>query len=152
MRVVDDEVDARADVFALGICLWEMTTGRRLYQGKTAYEILKKIRDQPVPRPSEVVRGYAPAVEAIVMRALAKDRDRRYQSCLAMQRDIENAGALGLHQSAGAVAVLMEDLFGEGWRTPVAPLPGTCDVDEVWLDDDGETPLVELPLTTTGGS
>jgi len=152
-QVVDDEVDARADVFALGICLWEMTTGRRLYQGKTAYEILKKIRDQPVPRPSEVMRGYAPAVEAIVMRALEKDRDRRYQSCLAMQRDIEKAGALGLHQSAGAVAVLMEDLFGEGWRTPVAPMPGACEVDEVWLDDDdGETPLVELPLTTIGGS
>jgi serine/threonine protein kinase len=148
-QVVDDAVDARADIFALGICLWEMTTGRRLFQGKTAYEILKRIRDQPVPRPSEVVTGYSAAVEAVVMRALAKDRDKRYQTCLAMQRDLEKAGALGLHQSAGAVATLMEDLFGEGWRTPISHMvPGICDVDEIPLgdEDDSETPLVELPI------
>ena len=150
-QVVDDAVDSRADVFALGICLWEMTTGRRLYQGKTAYEILKKIRDQPVPRPSAVVPGYSKAVEKVVMRALEKDREKRYDSCLAMQRDLEQAGALGLHQSAGAVATMMEDLFGEGWRTPVPPLPGACEVDEVVLpdeDEDGGTPLVDLPLSS----
>jgi serine/threonine protein kinase len=154
-QVVDDAIDSRADVFALGICLWEMTTGRRLYQGKTAYEILKKIRDQPVPRPSEVMTGYSPAVEAVVMRALEKDREKRYQSCLAMQRDLEKAGALGLHQSAGAVATLMEDLFGEGWRTPMVPLPGACEVDEIPLsdeDDDTGTPLVDLPLSSGGSS
>jgi eukaryotic-like serine/threonine-protein kinase len=151
-QVVDDEVDSRADVFALGICMWEMTCGRRLFEGKTSYEILKKIRDQPVPRPSEVVPGYSPAIEAVVMRALVKDRDKRYQSCLAMQRDLEKAGALGVHQSAGAVATLMEDLFGEGWRTPIAMAPGSCDVDEIPLgdDDDTDTPLVDLPLSGSG--
>ena len=146
-QVVDDEVDSRADVFALGICMWEMTTGRRLYQGKTAYEILKKIRDQRVPRPSEIVPGYPPQVEAVVMRALAKPREKRYQSCLEMQRAIEQAGALGLHQSAGAVASMMEEMFGEGWRTPARMTPGACEVDEVLLDDgDTGTPLVDLPI------
>jgi eukaryotic-like serine/threonine-protein kinase len=149
-QVVDDAVDARADVFALGICLWEMTTMRRLFQGKSAYEILKKIRDDRVTRPSEIVPGYPPAVEKVVMRALTKDRDRRYQSCLAMQRDLEDAGALGLHQSAGAVATLMDDLFGEGWRTPIPLPPGACEVDEMELDDEGGTPLVELPLSSSG--
>ena len=159
-QVVDDAVDSRADVFALGICLWEMTTGRRLFQGKTAYEILKKIRDQPVPRPSEIVPGYSPAIEEVVMRALVKDRDQRYQSCLAMQRDIEKAGALGVHQSAGAVATLMEDLFGEGWRTPITrtpfPSPETCEVDEIDVgeDTDTDTPMLDVPLSggIRGGS
>jgi len=148
-QVVDDAVDSRADVFALGICLWEMTTGRRLYQGKTAYEILKKIRDEPIQRPSAVVTGYSTAVEEVVMRALAKDRGQRYQSCLAMQRDLEKAGALGLHRSAGAVATLMEDLFGESLRTPISEMPGSCDVDEIDLDgdDDTGTPLVDLPAS-----
>jgi len=151
-QVVDDEVDARADVFALGICLWEMTTGRRLFEGKTAYEILKRIREQPVPRPSKIVQGYSPAIESVVMRALHKDRDKRYQSCLAMQRDLEEAGALGAHQSAGAVATLMEELFGEGWRTPIAMAPGSCDVDEIPLgeSDDTGTPLIDLPLSGSG--
>ncbi|HEU5060985.1 MAG TPA: serine/threonine-protein kinase [Kofleriaceae bacterium] len=147
-QVVDDEVDSRADVFALGICLWEMTTGRRLFEGKTAYEILKKIRDQPVPRPSSVVAGYSPAVESVVMRALVKDPGQRYQTCLAMQRDLEKAGALGLHQSVGAVATLMEEMFGEGWRTPISLSPTSCEVDEIPLGDDEDTgtPLVDLPL------
>ena len=155
-QVVEDAVDARADVFALGICLWEMTVGRRLFEGKTAYEILKRIRDQPVPRPSQIVPGYSPTVEAVVMRALAKNRDERYPSCLAMQRDLEKAGALGVHQSAGAVATLMEDLFGEGWRTPISrtPLPeppGDCDVDEIPLGDEEDTdPLIELPFSDAG--
>jgi eukaryotic-like serine/threonine-protein kinase len=147
-QVVDDEVDSRADVFALGICMWEMTTGKRLYQGKTAYEILKKIRDQRVPRPSEIVPGYPPAVEAVAMRALAKPREKRYQSCLDMQRALEKAGAIDLHQSAGAVASMMEEMFGDGWRTPAPPLPGACEVDEIILpdDDDTGTPLIDLPI------
>ncbi|MEO7111318.1 MAG: PEGA domain-containing protein, partial [Polyangiaceae bacterium] len=84
-----DDIDARSDVFATGVMLFELTTGRRLFKGASEYETLKLICDRDYPRPSQVVAGYPPALERIVMRALEKDRDERYQSARAMQHDLE---------------------------------------------------------------
>jgi serine/threonine protein kinase len=142
-QIREEAIDRRSDVFALGILLWEVTTGRRLFVGKSAYEILKKIRDQPIPLPSQVMPAYPAALEAVVMRALSKDPAARYPTCLAMQRDLEAVGALGAHQSAGEVAALMEELFGTGLRTP-APAFAPCEADEVAVEDDVETPLLDV--------
>ena len=84
------EVDRRADVFALGIVLWELTVGRRLFTGKTDYEILDNIAFVRVPAPSAVVAGYPLELEAIVMRCLALDPARRYPTAEALQLDLES--------------------------------------------------------------
>lgn len=82
-------IDWRSDIFAVGVMLFELTTGKRLFKGASEFETLKLICDKEYPLPSQVKHGYSPTLEAIVMRALAKKRDERYQSAREMQADLE---------------------------------------------------------------
>src|SRR4051794_1445723 len=68
-----EPLDRRSDIFSLGIMLYELTLGRRLFKGKSDFELLKQIVEGTVPPPRELEPDYAPALEAIVMRALAKE-------------------------------------------------------------------------------
>jgi serine/threonine protein kinase len=82
-------VDWRSDIFAVGVMLFELTTGKRLFKGASEYETLKLICDRDYPLPSEIRAGYPPDLEEIVMRALVKDRANRYQSAGEMQQALE---------------------------------------------------------------
>jgi serine/threonine-protein kinase len=84
-----ERLDARSDIFATGVMLFELTTGRRLFKGASEYETLKLICEREYPRPSEIRPDYPSDLEPIVMRALEKDVGRRYQSAREMQADIE---------------------------------------------------------------
>ena len=82
-------VDWRSDIFATGVMLFELTTSRRLFKGSSEYETLKLICEKDYPLPSQVRPDYPPALERIVMKALAKTREERYQSAREMQTDLE---------------------------------------------------------------
>ncbi len=84
-----ERLDGRSDIFSAGVMLFELTTGRRLFKGQSEFETLKLICDREYPKPSEVRPGYPPALEAIVMKALAKNADDRYQSARQMQNALE---------------------------------------------------------------
>jgi serine/threonine-protein kinase len=84
-----ENIDARSDIFATGVMLFELTTGKRLFKGSSEFETLKLICEREYPRPSQIRPGYPPALENIVMKALAKDRTQRYQSARDMQSDLE---------------------------------------------------------------
>jgi eukaryotic-like serine/threonine-protein kinase len=84
-----ESLDARSDVFAVGVMLFELTTGRRLFKGQSEFETLKLICEREYPRPSSVRPGYPAELEAIVMKALAKDREARFQSAREMQSALE---------------------------------------------------------------
>ena len=84
-----EPVDARSDVFSTGVMLFELTTGKRLFKGQSEYETLRLICERDYPRPSDVRPDYPEGLEPIVMKALAKDREQRYQSAREMQADIE---------------------------------------------------------------
>jgi serine/threonine-protein kinase len=84
-----ESIDARSDVFSAGVMLFELTTGKRLFKGASEYETLRLICEREYPRPSEVRSDYPSDLEAIVMKALAKNADARYQSAREMQADIE---------------------------------------------------------------
>jgi serine/threonine protein kinase len=109
-----EDVDWRSDIFATGIMLFELTTGKRLFKGATEFETLKLVVERDYPRPSWVAGGYPPALETIVMRALEKDRDLRYQSAREMQADIEAfVRDARLPVSSIALAEFMKGLFEE---------------------------------------
>jgi serine/threonine protein kinase len=82
-------VDWRSDIFATGVLLFELTTGKRLFKGASEYETLKLICEREYPLPSLVKPGYPPDLERVVMKALTKNRDERYQSARDMQHDLE---------------------------------------------------------------
>src|SRR5262245_58035283 len=74
------DVDHRADVFAVGIILWELFTGRRLLYGDTDYQTVELVRQARVPSIAALNPEIEPELEAIVRKALAKDVNDRYQN------------------------------------------------------------------------
>jgi predicted Ser/Thr protein kinase len=95
-------VDARSDVFALGVMLYELVTGQRPFQGETAVELFIAIdRDEP-PRPSAVNPHVSPPLEAIVLRCLRKSPGERFASCRAVAEALR-------HVSSGEAPVLTSD-------------------------------------------
>ena len=81
-------VDHRADLFSLGVVLFELLTGRMPFEGTTPTEIIDRILHETPPPPSRFAAGVPPALDAIVARALEKDPDFRYQQARELYRDL----------------------------------------------------------------
>jgi serine/threonine protein kinase len=115
-----EPLDRRSDIFSLGIMLYELTLGKRLYKGHSDFEVLKQIVEGQVILPSEIDPGYNKKLEEIVMRGLEKERDKRYQTARAMQSDLETlVREERLYVSPISLQGFMEHLFGtkiEAWR------------------------------------
>jgi serine/threonine protein kinase len=77
-------LDARSDIFGVGVCLYEMLTGRRLFVGKDDIDTLKLVGSAAVPPPSAVSDDVPDDLEVLVMRALEKNPDDRFQSAAEM--------------------------------------------------------------------
>jgi serine/threonine protein kinase len=82
-------LDRRSDIFALGTMLYECLTGDRLFQGETDFSTLEKVRNVDIRPPREINPNIPPAVEAVILKALAKDVEERYQWCSEMLADLQ---------------------------------------------------------------
>ena len=82
-------VDRRADVFAASIVLWEMLTGQRLFQAPDPAAIVGRVLHGEIKPPSQCAPGLPIAVDALVLKGLARDRDKRFSTALDMARAIE---------------------------------------------------------------
>jgi hypothetical protein len=81
-------LDRRSDVFAMGVCLYEMLTGERLFVGDSDFSVLEKVRKVEVLPPSHFNRKIPEHLERIVMKSLAKDVDERYQYASELGQDL----------------------------------------------------------------
>lgn len=107
-------VDRRSDIFSLGIVLFEVTTGRRLFRGENDLKTLELVLGAQIPRPSTIDPKYPPELEQIVMRALERDVNRRYATAAEMEADLR--GYLKQHRivvPASGIAGLLKRVVGE---------------------------------------
>jgi serine/threonine protein kinase len=137
------DIDARSDVFSLGIILWECLTGRRLFKGESETATLKKIKEDDIPPPSRLNPQVPGELDRITLKALSRGLDERYRSAQEMADDLrdwllpatpdrlkgELAGFLqelfaeelldekSRYQAGNAVALQWKDKLGsEGWE------------------------------------
>src|SRR5438067_7894934 len=98
------EVDRRADIFAVGILLYELLTGKRLFYGETDYQTVELVRQAKVPPVSQQNPEVQPELEQIIRRALARDTAQRFQSAADLQ------DALAQYQITARLKVTNRDI------------------------------------------
>jgi serine/threonine-protein kinase len=89
-----EELDRRADVFSAGIVIWEALAQKRLFKAENEAATLSRVITEPVPLLFQVAPQVSKEVSGVVMRALERDRDKRFPSCAAFADALEAAAAL----------------------------------------------------------
>ncbi len=88
-------VDGRSDIFSIGVMLYEMLTGEKPFPGQSITTVIYKIvNEEPIP-PRQINPSIHPGLNDIVLRALAKEPEVRYQSCRELLEDLRNYRAMG---------------------------------------------------------
>ncbi|MCE9574355.1 MAG: serine/threonine protein kinase, partial [Deltaproteobacteria bacterium] len=140
-------LDRRSDIFALGIVMYELTTVSRLFKGENDYITMNRIVTGDIPSPTKKRPDYPPALEAIVMKALALDPADRYQTAGEMLEAIEQfATRERISLSTTALGRFIRELFGERpepWQDLAALDPREPSSDEV--------DIVEVTRSNVGG-
>src|SRR5436190_8590220 len=152
------EVDPRSDLYSLGIVLYELLTGKTPFEGETPVEIAMKHLSN-APKPPSTLRPDIPReLDMVVLRALAKSPDDRYQSADEMEADLERV-ARGARVSAttsdtatqvlrrpaaaaaAAASATAATMIAPPASTPAAAVPPTVIEDEEEYEEGGERPL-----------
>ncbi len=120
-QVLGEKVDHRADLYALGVMLFELLTGRLPFAGETLAEIMQQHLHAAIPDPREIVPDLPPALSAIVQRALAKAPEARYPSAEALQRALTQV----LAETTGQEAAPAEAQHTVVETRPAESRPGT---------------------------
>ncbi len=123
------KLDHRADLWAVGIIMYELLTSRRLFDGPDAFETMMRVRELPIPRPSLANPQVTPELDQIVMTALERDPARRWPSAASMRdrirAEIARPGnATGDQAVADWVTWAFAQKRGRAPQlTPIMPMP-----------------------------
>jgi tetratricopeptide (TPR) repeat protein len=108
-----ERVDERSDVFAAAVLLWELTLGRRLFDGADEVATLDRVREGRIPRPRDVDPAYPEDLEEVLCAALEPERERRTPSAAAFGAELSKfLDRRGASPRTEDVRALLEQLFG----------------------------------------
>ncbi len=138
-QVLGESVDARTDVYAAGILLWEMLTQQRMFEGGSDFSVLEKVRYAEVYPPSLISPKVTPELEEVVLRALTQDRDHRYESASAMHDAVVGVMLQKYgHPKQRELANLMKSLFAREHKADLKRLEKARDYEQPPEDAAGE--------------
>ncbi len=157
-------IDRRSDIFSLGIVLFELATGTRLFQGATDMAVLRQLSSGVIPLPSRRRPNFPARLQDIVLRALAPAPAQRYATAQALAEDLEAyAASVGEAWDSSARAALMHSLFPRklaNWqgaqqegltlpehlaRLPAAEVTPLAQMDDLGLEDEVTQPEAPPP-------
>ena len=118
------ELDARTDLFSFGAVLYEMTTGKLPFDGSSSGEICGAILHQESAPPSQINRHVLPGLEAVIRKALEKDRNLRYQHASDMRSDLQRLKRdteSGRNAASAGMAAMHEAPVAQQLRKIVVP-------------------------------
>jgi eukaryotic-like serine/threonine-protein kinase len=111
-QILGGDLDGRSDVFSLGIVLWECLTGRKLFRHESDLKLLQSITDEDAPSPLSINPNLPPVIVEITMKALARNRDQRYQSAADLRSALSTyLKVCAVEADTMAIGKLMQILF-----------------------------------------
>jgi serine/threonine protein kinase len=87
-QINSEHIDRRTDIFAAGVVLHETLTGKRLFRAESIAQTIRKVLDSDVPKPSEFNPNIPPALDAIVLKALERAREKRFENSLQFAEEL----------------------------------------------------------------
>ena len=148
-----EELDRRADIWSLGVVLWEAVTGSRLFRGANEAATLNLTLSEAVSSPSSRRPDLPPELETILMRALKRDPSERYATAAAMRDDLETWLSNRELLPSASISQLMTRLFGKEMRDQRQQLQGLLHAQPEPLGESGVTlvaPLLGASSTLSG--
>jgi serine/threonine-protein kinase len=163
------KIDARTDVWAIGVLLWEFLCWKRLFKRDAEFATLRAVVEEPIPPPREVRKEIPIDIDRVCTRALERNLEKRYPTAQAMQEDLEAAirrhnwktGSIGL-------AKWMGELFADKLREQqeAVKAANVANIEEFllrvdeqtkvgWMESVSKTPSTQVdgpPGTGAGGS
>lgn len=100
-QVEGEAATPRSDLYSLGLVLFELFTGKPVFEGETLHDLVRMQRDEPPPRPSELVEGLDPIVEDVILRCLEKNPEDRPPSAAAVAAGLPGTDPLHAVVAAG---------------------------------------------------
>jgi len=132
-QLFDGKVDARADVFALGVLLWELLAGKRLFARESDDETRAMIEAGVAPPLADVVDEVPRELDALVRRALARDPASRFASARELSRELESLlVSKGVVARDDDVGSYLRTLFADRYSEQEAALQAASDITEVF--------------------
>lgn len=135
-QVKSERLDRRSDVFAAGICLWELLTCERLFSGNSDYEAIERVRKVAIEPASTVNSAIEPSLDGIVLKALARRPKQRYATAAEMSQALRDLlRDNGWRVGPADLGAFLRALFGVDQVTEDTPVVSTPVAAGAWEDD-----------------
>jgi len=126
----EKDIDYRSDIYSVGIILFELITGEKLFLDSTEMGVLKKVQEGKVIKPSDISKDIDKELEKIILKALENDKSKRYQNAAEMIRDLEeyllqnfDHMPSNLHLAHFMTKIFREEMLKEGVKVDLKSLP-----------------------------